>query len=146
MSVKVVEEALYARLTGDATLMSLVGQGVWNTDRPLEENLDFSQPLTWVYFVVERGGDTNDATGERFKEIIVRVMACAHFTLSLTDALTIDERLDALLTGWEPTLSGWPNVWGFDREETMQVIVTGEDDAVLEWQAGATYSLGYGTG
>lgn len=143
MSIQVLETALLARLTGDVTLMALVGQGVWNTYRPEELERDLAYPLTWVTFAVIEGPDTNDATGPRFKDVLMQITAYADASEGSTAALNIDNRIQELLNDWEPTLTGWPAVWKTYRTDTLETVIW-QDAAVIEYQLGGLYRFQYG--
>lgn len=143
MSTKVLEVAILSRLTGDATLMALVGQGVWNTYRPEEIEKDTAQPLTWVTFTVIEDGEPNDATGGRFKDVLVQIMVYADATEGSTKALNIDDRITTLINDWTPTLTGWAGVWKAYRTDTLEAVMW-QNAQVIEYQIGGLYRFQYG--
>lgn len=146
MSVKVLEQAIYSLLSADAGLTALAGQGVWNTFRPEEEAYDHTKPLTWVTFTVENGGDTNDASGDRFKDVRVRIGGHVDGGSSVKLALDIDDYLggaSGILIGWIPTLAGWPAVWKTERVDTFNYTAFDEATVVEHFQ-GAVYRFQYG--
>lgn len=143
MSVKVLEAALYSYLTADAMLAALSGQGVWNLFRPEEVAYNFANPLTWVTFAVERGGDTNDASGDRFKDVTALIGGHADGSLTAKATLDIDARLETLLEGWQPTLAGWPAVWKTERTDTINWTAY-DGNEVVERFNGANYRFRYG--
>jgi len=149
---KALFQALYARLTLDQTLVDLVTGGVWAGRLPDRNNVRrfswngsagvYGATLvaapTWVEYLVASGGQLNDATGPLWNDLEVRIDAKS--ADSLLAAVNVEARVDQLLTGWTPTLTGYPGVWAVDK------VNEGRDRAPPVWIAYGVYRLRYGDG
>lgn len=140
MSLKSLEQAIDTKLRGDATLVTLCGQGIWNTARPDVQVMDSTKVLAWATFRIYSGGDANDATGGRWFNVLVLAGGHALADAGPSAALAIDARIETLLHGWVP---GLPGAWKAQRETTIEQTDE-EGGRVLEYATGALYRFQYG--
>lgn len=148
-------EAIFARLSTDATLIDYCNGGVWQGGIPdindvKEVVFSGGQSVfsgntldtpTWIEFRVQTGGETHDATTQRFNDITVRIEV-----KSFEGALRTyqaDARADALLVGWSPSITNWPSAFKVQRVnvERNGGIVANRN----QWRATSLYRFQYGT-
>lgn len=114
--MRLIEGALYGRLSADATLTTLgVGLRVYDTLAP------GGTPMPYVIFQQTAGGDENDAP-RRAVDVVFRIEAISDVQDS---ARQIASRIDELLHNQPLTLTGWSNYAIenqrlFNRVDTVQ--------------------------
>lgn len=120
-------EAVYNRLSTDATLVGLMNGGVWTGAIPdlndvreviysggasVFSGRTVATP-TWIEMHADPGSrNASDASGDRFNDVSLR-LECISLQ-GLLQAIDADERVNTLLIGWTPTISNWPNRWKVD--------------------------------
>jgi hypothetical protein len=108
-------QAIYTRVAYDSTFLSLASGGLhfgmiedvhevrkWELSGgvPAITTTTLVQP-TWGEYVISGGGETHEASGERFNDVFVRIGAVS--LLDMGAAVDAEERIDALITDWVPT-------------------------------------------
>lgn len=96
-----LQEAIYSRLSGDATLTTTLGAGVF-------DHVDDSQAFPYVAIgdLTEIPRDTMGKTG---REMTVTIHAWSQFK-GMDQVNNIQNRVDELLDRWAPTVTGWTAV------------------------------------
>lgn len=106
--------AIYSLLSGDATLVSLLGGTNIYYGRAPEQLNTQGTALHWV---IQAGGDENsDPT--RSKNFVINLRASVSGNnASHKYAGSIIARADSLLNGQTLTVSGWTNIWTAAEDE-----------------------------
>lgn len=96
-----LQDAIYTRLSGDATLTTTLGAGVYDH---VPDSAAF--PYVTIGEFTEAPNDTMGKTG-RDVTVMVHVWSQAKGMLQVSN---IQNRIDALLDRWSPTVTGWSAV------------------------------------
>lgn len=125
-----LEIGLTSKLTGDATLTTLLGGAyVYNGIAPRGKDLPY------IIFTQQSGTELN-RTPRRETEFLYLVKALSP---SLATAGTIADRIDAVLHDTTLTVTGWTNFW-CRRATTVRYIETTEQGGIIG-HAGAIYTI-----
>lgn len=92
------QEAVYSRLSGDATLTTTLGAAVYDAvpDRAA---------FPYVH-IAEQTETPNDAMGKTGRDVTVTIHTWTQQRSKLS-MQNIQNRVDALLDRWQPTVTGW---------------------------------------
>lgn len=97
-----LQAAIYTRLSADATLVTTLGCDVY-------DDVPEADPSVTPYPYVAFGSFTetmNDTMGTTGRDVTVTVHSWSE-ALGFKEVQTIDNRVDALLHRWQPTVTGW---------------------------------------
>lgn len=119
MSVGLILTALDAYLTAPAAPQT--GQGVWLDEFPAWRDVDASQELTWLtYSLVPGSGDKDMATGLRWLDVSVDVLAHGVAEVGAERLLALAHDLELYLDDWLPPLPGaWNSVFPATQTESI---------------------------
>lgn len=93
-----LQTAVYARLSGDATLVTTLGADVYDA---VPDDADF--PYVSIGECTESPNDTMGKTG---RDMTITVHTWSRYE-GMKEVDQIQDRVDALLDRWAPTVSGW---------------------------------------
>ena len=125
-----VNQALYARLAGDATLVTMLASGTLSI---FVDSAPDNAPLPFVVFSHQSGIELS-LQAHRDPDELLYVRA---FAGSPSLAGSIDARLDQLLHFQPLTVAGFTNIW-LARE--TDISLTEKDAALITtWNVGALY-------
>lgn len=125
------EAALFARLSGDATLLALLG-GSAKIYRGLAPS---AAAVPYVVFAKRAGETAHTLTQVAGREMLYRV-AARDDGLSGAAAAAIADRVDTLLTGTALTVSGWSSVKVRRAADVDEIRST---NGLVEQEVGAVY-------
>lgn len=130
--MNVVEQALYARLTGSSTLTNRLASSlsVYNQLAPQ------GAALPYVVFALMGGGDDNKSP-HRAKQLVYLVKALS--SQGFKQAGEIDAVIDSLLHNQPLSVTGWENYW-LMREEDVRYVETAPGGGQI-YHAGGRYRL-----
>lgn len=96
-----LQQAIYARLSGDATLVTTLGAAVYD------------EPPAGVAFPYVVVGDTtetpNDTMGVTGRDLTVTIHTWSRYR-GMREISRMQDRIDQLLDRWLPTVAGWNSV------------------------------------
>jgi hypothetical protein len=94
-----LQDAIYSRLSGDTTLVTTLGAGVYDVAPDLA-------PFPYVT-IGEQTESPNDTMGKTGRDVTVTVHTWTRGDRTKQDMQAIQNRVDALLDRWAPTVTGW---------------------------------------
>ncbi len=93
-----LQEAIYSRLSGDATLVTTFGAAVY-------DDVPDSAPFPYVA-IGEITEVANDTMGKTGRDLTVTVHAWSQYK-GMKQVKQVQNRVDLLLDRWAPTVTGW---------------------------------------